>query len=95
MYVLVHHTITDPAEFWSGAQGAIPTIPANLTLHQTLSAKDGSRATCLWEAASVSDVRDFLEPALGHCSRNEYSEAENRDGVVVPQRFAAQAVAGA
>jgi hypothetical protein len=92
MYVLVHHHITDPAQFWSTAQAALPNIPGGLTLHHTISARDGRRATCLWEAESVSAVRDFLEPALSNSSRNDYSEAENRDGVVVPQRYAAAPV---
>jgi hypothetical protein len=93
MYVLVHHTIADPERFWATAQAAAPNVPAGLTLHHTISAKDGSRATCLWEAESVSAVRDFLEPGLGASARNEYSEAENRDGVVVPPRYAAASVA--
>jgi hypothetical protein len=93
MYVLVHHTITDPAQFWATAQAALPNIPDGLTLHHTIPARDGTRATCLWEAESVRAVRDYLEPALASSSRNEYSEAENRDGVVVPQRYAAASAA--
>jgi hypothetical protein len=92
MYILVHHTVTDPTDFWSTAQAALPNIPPGLTLHHTISARDGSRATCLWEAPSVDAVRAFLEPALGSSAKNDYSEAENRDGVVVPQRYAAATV---
>ena len=88
MFVLVHHTVHDPATFWSKASAAMPNIPSALTLHQTLSARDGTRATCLWEADSIDAVRDFLEPALGAESSNEYREAENRDGIAVPARFA-------
>lgn len=84
MYVLVHHAVTDPERFWSTAQQLLPTLPPELSLHTTLSAKDGTRATCLWEADSVDAVRDFLEPALGSSSRNEYAESENKEGVVVP-----------
>lgn len=94
MYVLVHHSVTDPATFWTTAQAALPNIPAGLTLHHTISARDGSRATCVWEAESVDAVRAFLEPALGSSSKNDYSEAENREGVVVPQRYVAVSVGG-
>jgi len=84
MYVLVHHHVTDPEDFWATAQAALDRLPAELQLHQTLSARDGRRATCLWEADSVEAVREFIESALGAYSQNEYSEAENREGVVVP-----------
>jgi hypothetical protein len=88
MYVLVHHSIRNPNRFWSTAQTTMQAVPPELTLHQTLAAKDGSRATCLWEAASVKAVRDYLEPILEADSSNEYREAENRDGIAVPARLA-------
>lgn len=87
MFVLVHHTVHDPATFWTSASAAMPNMPRELTLHQTLAARDGTLATCLWEAASVDAVRAFLEPALGAASANEYREAENRDGIAIPARF--------
>ncbi len=87
MYVLVHHTVHDPAQFWSTAQTAIPNIPPTMKLHHTLSARDGTRASCLWEADSIDAVRDFLEPALGAVSTNEYREAENREGIALPTQL--------
>ena len=84
MYVLVHHDVSDPAGFWSNAQKGLANMPDHLVLHHTLSAKDGTRATCLWEAESVDAVRDFLEPLLGPTTKNEYREAENREGIAVP-----------
>jgi hypothetical protein len=84
MYILVHHRITNPDRFWTTVQDATPSIPPELTLHLTIPARDGSVATCLWEAASVAEVQGFVEPALGQVSRNEYYEAENREGVALP-----------
>jgi len=89
MYVLVHHRITDPDRFWSTVQEATPAIPAELTLHHTIPARDGSVATCVWEASSVEAVRGFLEPALGDFSRNEYFVAENREGIALPTMLTA------
>jgi hypothetical protein len=89
VYVLVHHLVTSPEQFWATAQEAIPNLPDHLQLHHTLSAVDGSRATCLWEAESVAAVREFLEPALGDFSTNEYAQAENREGVAVPRKYEA------
>lgn len=89
MFVLVHHTVQEPERFWAAAESAIPNIPATMKLHHTLSARDGTLATCLWEADSVNAIRDFLEPVLGAVSSNEYREAENRDGIALPTKIAA------
>jgi hypothetical protein len=88
MYVLVHHNVRDPQNFWNTAEQAIPQIPEGLKLHHTLSDREGRIATCLWEADSVAAVRAFLEPALGEFSTNSYAEAENRDGIALPTRIA-------
>ena len=88
MFVLVHHTISDPQRFWTLSQSA-GDPPDGLSLHQTLAAKDGTLATCLWEAASVDAVRSYLDPATEGMARNEYREAENREGVVFPKQFEA------
>lgn len=91
MYVLVHHTIRDPAGFWTAARELIPQSPAELRLHQTLAATDGTLATCLWEADSIDLVREYVERSFGGVSINEYREAENRVGVAVPSRFSSAA----
>jgi hypothetical protein len=84
MYVIVHHIITDAPRFWDTAAQAIPNVPDHLKLHHTITAKNGAIATCLWESASIQEVQEFLEPALGSVSRNTYEEAENRDGIAMP-----------
>jgi hypothetical protein len=88
MYVLVHHTIYDPERFWAKAQESLSALPSELQLHQSLSATDGTLATCLWEAPSIHAVSSFLEPALAGTATNEYRRAEARDGVTVPNRYA-------
>lgn len=87
MYVLVHHQVHDPRSFWSLVDQVLD-MPPGLTLHHTLSARDGTMATCLWEAESVDAVRDFLDPVLGTLSTNRYAAAENREGVVQPTQLA-------
>lgn len=87
MYVLVIHNVTDRQNFFETAQQAIPQIPDNLKLHLTVPARDGAKAVCVWEAESVTDVRDFLEPALGDYARNDYYEAENHEGIALPTQM--------
>ncbi len=84
MYVVVQHSISNPKEFWGGAEQLMPKIPATLKLHHTFPTKDGTRAVCLWEAESVKSLRDFLEPQISRTSKNEYFQVENKDSVVMP-----------
>jgi hypothetical protein len=87
MYVVVEHSVSNPPAFWTGAQQALPNMPAGITLHHTFPSPDGSKAICVWEAASVEAVRTFLEPVVGAMSRNIYYEVPNREGIAVPAAF--------
>ena len=57
MYILVHHTISDPATAWSRAQAALPSVPAHLKLHHSIPTPDGSTAVCVWEADSITTLK--------------------------------------
>jgi hypothetical protein len=74
---LVQHQVTNPSAFWSDAQQEMANIPSHLKLHHTFPTPDGSRAVCVWEAASVEAIRSFLKPAVGGNGRNEYYEVAN------------------
>ncbi len=84
MYIVVNHEIDDPAGFWTLARSATANLPAGFKVHQTLSSPDGRRAVCVWEAASVEAVRDFLDPATAGMARNEYFESVNSEGTSMP-----------
>ena len=92
MYVMVQHTVSEPAVFWNSADPS--TMPSHVKLHHTFPTPDGTRAVCIWEAESVEAVRDFLEPLLGRVSRNEYFAVENREGFARPSRVPQTAAAG-
>ena len=92
MYIAVQHTITDPAAFWNAADPS--TFPPALKLHHTFPTADGTRAVCIWEADSIDAVRNFLEPAIGRVSRNEYFSVENKTGLGRPSRVPQAAAAG-
>jgi hypothetical protein len=93
MYILVQHTISEPAAFWNAAD---PTaFPPQVKLHHTFPTPDGTRATCIWEADSIDTVRNVLEPVIGQMSRNDYYPVENGDGIARPSRLPKAATAGA
>jgi hypothetical protein len=93
MYIMVQHTISEPAAFWNAADPA--AFPPQVKLHHTFPTPDGTRAVCIWEADSIDAVRDILEPAVGQISRNEYFAVENREGFARPSRVPQAATAGA
>jgi hypothetical protein len=92
MYIMAQHTISDPASFWNAADPN--TISPELKLHHTFPTPDGTRAVCIWEAASVEALRSKLEPLIGRVSRNEYFPVENREGFARPSRVPKAAAAG-
>jgi len=92
MYVLVQHSISDPAIFWNTADPA--NNPPNVKLQHSFPTPDGTRAVCIWEAESVDAVRNFLEPLFGKVSRNEYFTVENKEGYVRPSKVPETAAAG-
>ncbi len=92
MYVLVQHTISEPAAFWNAADPN--TISPQIKLHHTFPTPDGTRAVCIWEAESVEALRSILEPLIGGISRNEYFPVENREGFARPSKVPQAATAG-
>ena len=84
MFIVVQHTISNPADFWAGAEQITPKLPPGTKLHHSFPTKDGTRAVCVWEAESVKSLRDFLEPHISRTSKNEYFQVENKDSVAMP-----------
>ena len=84
MYILVQHTISDPATAWSRAQAALPSLPAHLKLHHSIPTPDGSTAVCVWEADSITTLKTYLDPMLGPAAHNTYFEVVNKEGVALP-----------
>lgn len=84
MYVIIQHTIDSPAKFWEIVKGA-PNPPAGMKLHSTLPSSDGKKAVCLWQAPSVASVKNFVDPAVGTLSSNEYFEVNEKDASGLPK----------
>ena len=84
MYVAVHHQIDDPDTYWNIVREGAANLPAGISLHHCIPSPDGKQAMCVWEGDSLGAVKDFVESAVGSVSRNEYFEAEAREGVHLP-----------
>ena len=72
MYVVVQHSFKDPQAAFSRGQRLIKNegAPTGVRGLQFYPARNGSGATCLWEADSVEDVQAYVDSTLGDSSEN-------------------------
>lgn len=84
MFIVVQHRVSNPAKFWEIAKTSRANLPEDLKLHSVLPNADGSNAVCLWEAATLDAVKNFLETSVGQVSTNQYFEVDTKNAVGLP-----------
>jgi hypothetical protein len=90
MHVVVQHRITDLEKFNAmDAQEVAEGGPMGSHLQQFLPPKDGSVATCLWQADSMDTLRGYLDPATAGVAENTYIEVDEETAVGLPEAAAA------
>jgi hypothetical protein len=72
MYVVVYHQFKDPQAAFARGEKLIKNegAPSGVRGLQFYPSREGTAATCLWEANSVEDVRHYVDSALGDSSDN-------------------------
>jgi hypothetical protein len=72
MYVVVQHTFKEPQTAFARGERLIKNEGAPIGVRglQFYPARDGSGATCLWEADSVRSVQRYVDSTLGDSSEN-------------------------
>jgi hypothetical protein len=72
MYVVVQHQFKDPQTAFSRGERLIKNegAPRGVRGLQFFPSRDGSAATCLWEADSVESVQAYVDSTLGDSSDN-------------------------
>ncbi len=86
MNVVVLHRITDPEKFFSiDAEQVSTGGPPGVQGRQFFPSTDRSSAVCLWEAESVDQLRDYLDPATAGASENTYFEVDAEYAVGLPE----------
>ncbi len=72
MYVVVQHQFKDPQTAFARGEWLIKNegAPTGVRGLQFYPSRDGSGATCLWEAPSVAAVQEYVDGALGDSSEN-------------------------
>lgn len=89
MFIIVEHKVLNQKVFWATVQGAKGKIPPSLTLHQMFPSEDGTNSICLWEAAKLEEVRDFVEGAVGEVSENIYFAIAEQNAIGLPGKVQA------
>ena len=76
MYVVVQHRFKDSQVAFSRGEKLIKNegAPSGVRGLQFYPSRDGSVATCLWEAPSVETVQRYVDSALGDSSENSCYE---------------------
>ncbi len=85
MFITVKHDISNPQEFWSLAEKAIPNLPAEIKLHSSYPTADMATAFCLWEADTLDGFKSYLESAIGHVSKNHYYVIDEKVAIGLPE----------
>jgi hypothetical protein len=85
MFIAIVHDIHDPDQFQARAEHVFP-LPEELHVHHFLPATDLSEAVCLYEAPSVSQLRDYLDEKLGDSSTQHYFPVAERGAMGLPRR---------
>lgn len=72
MYVVVQHQFKDPQTAFARGERLIKNegAPTGVRGLQFYPSRDGSGATCLWEAPSVAAVQEYVDVTLGDSSEN-------------------------
>lgn len=72
MYVIVHHSFSDPPTAAARGVKLIKNqgVPSGTRGLQFYPNRNGSEAICLWESESVADVQDYVDDTLGDASVN-------------------------
>jgi hypothetical protein len=78
MFIVVHHTITDPETAFARGENLLAGngAPAGVRAREFYPSRDKADVFCLWEGNSVEEVRDYVDATLGDASRNAYFEVD-------------------
>ena len=98
MYVVVQHRFKNPEIAFARGERLIRNegAPAGVKGLQFYPSRDGSAATCLWEAPSVDAVQRYVDSTLGDSSENScYEVASEKAFAARPSGINEPAIGGA
>lgn len=93
MFIVVHHTITDPETAFARGQNLLDGngAPPGVQVREFYPSRDMADVFCLWEGNSLDEVRDYVDATLGDASRNAYFEVDAEIARGLPELAASRA----
>ena len=78
VFIVVHHTITDPATAFPRGENLLAGngAPSGVQVREFYPSRDKADVFCLWEGNSLEDVREYVDATMGNSSRNVYFEVD-------------------
>jgi hypothetical protein len=93
MYIAVHHTITVPETAFARGQNLLDGngAPPGVRVREFYPSRDRADVFCLWEGASLEEVRDYVDATMGDSSGQAYFEVDAEIARGLPELAASRA----
>lgn len=85
MKIGVIHEVNDPEAFTERGNAMVEESPEGVENLQAYPSQDLTKCTCLWDAESVEQLSEFIDPSLGDASSQEYFPVMEEQAVGLPQ----------
>ena len=78
MFIVVHHTITDPEPAFARGENLLSGngAPPSVRVREFYPSRDKANVYCLWEGMSLEQVRDYVDATMGDSSEQAYFEVD-------------------
>jgi hypothetical protein len=78
MFIVVHHTITDPETAFARGQNLLAGngAPSGVRVREFYPSRDKADVVCLWEGNSLEQVRDYVDATMGDSGEQAYFEVD-------------------
>jgi hypothetical protein len=78
MFIVVHHTVTDPETAFARGQNLLAGngAPSGVRVREFYPSRDKADVVCLWEGNSLEEVRDYVDATMGDSAAQAYFEVD-------------------
>ncbi len=85
MKIGVIHEISDPEAFTERGTAMVEQAPEGVENLQACPSEDLAKCTCIWDAESVEQLSDYMDPELGDASSQEYFPILEEESIGLPE----------
>ena len=85
MKIGVIHDVSDPEAFVERGNALLEGSPDGVDNLQACPSEDLTKCTCIWDAESVDQLSEHIDPTLGDASTQEYFPILEEQAVGIPE----------